>query len=480
MYLDEIFKKAPHFEIKQLSCDSRMPMNDAIFFCLDGPFYDGHDFYKEAIKNGAKVIIYESQIDTNFNAIFIKVKNVTNVLIKIAKIFYSNPTSNLTSYVVSGCYGKTITTYIIDKLLNCFEKSAYISQRGIYDGNDYRTTSFRTLSIIETLKVARKMVKMGVKSAIFESSVQSLSYKKMDVVDADCFIYTTTGVESSEYKELNREYQEELFSYLSRLDSKTKLIINRDDILFDSLSRNSENTYISYGTNVDSDFRITSVQLLPNETKFSIVVNNNKYNISTKLLGFSNVYNLTAAICALSLRYSIDEIIKHIDIVEQIDGCFYSVNEGQNYKVIIDGASNYETIKYVYQYAKAITPDDKRIISVLPINYLDNSTMLQEIMNLSEDTVDLLVITAGDTYGKDLTPLIEEARSYIQKRKYVIIEDRETAISVSIDNANSDDTVLLLGKGEEKYIYHVLGKSSYAGDKKVATNAIRRRENEAF
>ena len=57
MLLSEIFKGAPDIEIEQLSIDSRASMKNAIFFCLDGIKFDGHDYIEEAINNGAKVIV---------------------------------------------------------------------------------------------------------------------------------------------------------------------------------------------------------------------------------------------------------------------------------------------------------------------------------------------------------------------------------------------------------------------------------------
>ena len=62
MLLSELIKGAPDIDIKQLSSDSRVPMKDAIFFCVQGFKFDGHEFIEEAINNGAKVIIYEKEL----------------------------------------------------------------------------------------------------------------------------------------------------------------------------------------------------------------------------------------------------------------------------------------------------------------------------------------------------------------------------------------------------------------------------------
>lgn len=474
MYLDELFSNAPHIEIKQLSCDSRIEMQDAIFFCVDGSVYNGHNFYKEAIKNGAVVIVHDNDIDTSLNAIFIKVNDTLEALIKTSIKFYDDPCSKLYTYVISGCYGKSITSTILNRILQKHEKTGYISERGLFDGRDIKQVAFRTLNIPDCLEISKQMLLQGVKSAIYESSVLNLFYRKVDPVHANCFIYTTTGEESSEYKELNKAYEPALFDYLSRIPQDSKLIINRDDISFKSLSENTKNSYISYGQNDDSDYRITSIKLFSDKSTFNLIHNGIKYSVETKLLGITNVYNLVACLCALSLRYDMKDLIEDVKDIRTIDGCFYPVEEGQNFQVIIDGASNFETIQNVYQYAKLVTSENNRIITVLPINYLDNATKLDHLMSLSDDSVDLLIITLGDTYGKDVTPLLNNAYESVHKTKCIKIEDREVAIDLAIQAANSFDTVLLLGKGEENYIYKALGKVYYPTDKKIAIESIRK------
>lgn len=481
MYLDEIFKSAPHIEIKQLSCDSRMPMQDAIFFCLDGSVYNGHSFYVEAIKNGAKVIVYDTEINTSYNAIFIKVQDATETLKKVAMLFYGDPGSKLLTYVVSGCYGKSVVSYLLNNILRNYNKVGYVTDRGIYDGHDFRTTSYRTLNIIDSMNVTNKMIKENCDAAIYECSVMSLSYMKVDNLHPDYFIYTVSGKEAMEYKELNNNYYRELYAYLSKTGRNTKLIVNSDDYSFEKIIKQlSGVNYLSYGRNDESDYRITSIHLMKDKTTFNIIYKGTKFEVESKLLGLSNVYNLTAAICCAAQRYPLDEVVSFVKDIPPLEGSFFAIDEKQDYQVIVDGACNFETIEIVYDYARRITPENKRIISVLPISYLDNAAKLRELMVLSDESVDLIIVTTGDTYGKDITPVLENAMSHIDKTKHVCIEDREVAIELAIDSANSGDTVLLLGKGEETFLYQNLGRINYRGDKAVAIEAIKKRNDEKF
>ena len=107
MLLNELIKNAPEIEISQLSCDSRLPMKDSIFFCLKGVKYNGHEYVEEAVNNGARVIIYSEDIDTSLNAIYIRVADVNDILAKISNIFYDNPSSKLETYLTAGSYGRS-------------------------------------------------------------------------------------------------------------------------------------------------------------------------------------------------------------------------------------------------------------------------------------------------------------------------------------------------------------------------------------
>ena len=120
MLLSRLFKGAPDLEIEQLSIDSRHSMKNAIFFCLDGIKYDGHDYIKEAIENGAKVIVYSKELKEKYKAVYIKVGNVNTALTKVANVFYNDPNAGIDKYVVLGNYGRSSVASFINDYLNTF------------------------------------------------------------------------------------------------------------------------------------------------------------------------------------------------------------------------------------------------------------------------------------------------------------------------------------------------------------------------
>ena len=55
-----------------------------------------------------------------------------------------------------------------------------------------------------------------------------------------------------------------------------------------------------------------------------------------------------------------------------------------------------------------------------------------------------------------------------------MIEDRYDAIRQAIEIANIDDTILILGKGDESFIYREFGREPWMGDHVAAKEIIHR------
>ena len=64
-----------------------------------------------------------------------------------------------------------------------------------------------------------------------------------------------------------------------------------------------------------------------------------------------------------------------------------------------------------------------------------------------------IYLTAEDPQTKKIKDICDEIISYIEpyNTPYVVEEDREKAIRRAIDEANSDDVIAIIGKGDETY-----------------------------
>ena len=86
MLLSKLFEKAPEIEIKDLMVNSQDKVPNSIFFCVKGMLHDGHQFIKQAIKNGAICIVHSDDVEEiDPNIVYIQVKNVMSSVIPAIK-----------------------------------------------------------------------------------------------------------------------------------------------------------------------------------------------------------------------------------------------------------------------------------------------------------------------------------------------------------------------------------------------------------
>ena len=92
-----------------------------IFFAIKGSNYDGNDFIKEAIKNGAKVIVSEEKFPKEKNdVVYLKVSNVRKLLSSVAyKIIGKKPKK---LFAVTGTNVKTSVADFYYQILSANKK----------------------------------------------------------------------------------------------------------------------------------------------------------------------------------------------------------------------------------------------------------------------------------------------------------------------------------------------------------------------
>ena len=93
--------------LSNFAIDSRDVSYNGVFICINS----GYKYIDDAIKNGAKAIITEKNIDNNLNVIIIKVKSALNALISIARYLLS--INHPLKIAITGSNGKTTTKELI-------------------------------------------------------------------------------------------------------------------------------------------------------------------------------------------------------------------------------------------------------------------------------------------------------------------------------------------------------------------------------
>ena len=101
-------------DVSYLTCDTQKIIKNAIFVCLKGVNFNGHNFAKKALCLGACAVVVEEDLDLPKQ---ILVENTHKAFAKMCANFYNNPSEKLKFIGVTGTNGKTSTTKIIKEIL---------------------------------------------------------------------------------------------------------------------------------------------------------------------------------------------------------------------------------------------------------------------------------------------------------------------------------------------------------------------------
>jgi len=473
MRLKELFKDAPDIEIEQLSTDSRMPMKNAIFFCLNGIKYNGHDYVDEAIRNGAVVIIYSKDIPKDKKAIYIKVGNVSQCLNRIATVFYHDPNKGMDEYVVCGNYGRSSVSSMIQFYLNHKSSCGYVGILGIRYKDTELKTSFATLDALDNFKLLEKMRNEDIHSCTFEATPAGLNLQKLDGLSPVSVIYTCTNQNSSEFQSC--DYYSFIRKYLYTLEENTRVILNADDESFHELDHSIE-SYVTYGTSTLADYQIRDISCNSNGITFKIIYQNKTYPVKSSLQSLSNVYNMTAAIASLHENdYELTDIIDTLKDMEPVKGIVEKVDS--QYNVIVDCAYDLCSIETLLKYGEQIKRRN-RLIGIIGINYSDSDQRIKRIIELCDQYLDLCILTEDESLEGEVMKILERCDIYDKESRFLHCGLRSIAIENAIEIMNENDIVLIIGKGSENYLDMGLGKEFYYGDRHYAIKYIEKRRRE--
>jgi UDP-N-acetylmuramoyl-L-alanyl-D-glutamate--2,6-diaminopimelate ligase len=232
---------------------------------------------------------------------------------------------------------------------------------------------------------------------------------------------------------------------------------------------------VTYGIENEADYQVTDYQLLKDRTRFTLKVENMEYEIETNLVAKFNIYNLLAAMAALNQKgISITQMLPYIKNLSQIEGRMQRINDGQPFNIVIDFAHTPDGIEKVCQYASKITPKENRIIAITGSAGRRDTIKRPIFGQILDKYCDMIILTEDDPRDEDPHEIAEEIASGIRKTNYVIIDDRYDAIREAVEIADPDDTIIILGKGDEKFIYRQFGREPYEGDDMITHEVLKK------
>ena len=102
-------------EIDDLAYDTRAVEPGALFFCVPGARFDGHELSERAIESGAAALVVERPVASRVPQLV--VPDARGAMAAAAAEFFGHPTQELQVAGVTGTNGKTTTTFLLHSIL---------------------------------------------------------------------------------------------------------------------------------------------------------------------------------------------------------------------------------------------------------------------------------------------------------------------------------------------------------------------------
>lgn len=472
----DLFENAPDIQIQTLFYDSRKKVKNGMFFCLNGIAHDGHEFIAQAIENGAVCIVHEKVIENRQKGIvYIRVDNVSDTMARVAARFNKYPSKHMKIYGVTGTNGKSTITRVIKDLHSRFEPCGYIGTISISYGDVELPPDLTTPDAILIQSTLAEMKKAGMKACALEVSSHGLEQNRVNGVDFDVAVFTNLTYDHLDYHGTFENYIQAKKKLFSMVNEKGTCVINIDDPVANEFIEASRGKVVTYGIQNDATYRADDIQLGIDGTHFKLIYDQKEYAISTNLVALYNVYNLLAAIASLhESGFPLEKILEHVNDLQQVEGRLNRIDEGQPFNVIVDYAHTPDGFEKIFEYARLITPQDRSIIGVFGSAGQRDMKKRKVMGSIADKYCDNIILTDEDPRTDDPVSISNDIKSGIEKANTVYISDRATAIRQAVEIANVNDTVLVLGKGDERYMAMKTGKVDYEGDINVVKHAIRK------
>jgi len=445
-------------EITSVEMDSRLVKHGSLFICIKGYTVDGHHYAQQAASLGAVAIIAEEDVDiTDHSVVVIKVRDSLRAMAIIANKFYQFPTQKLNLIGVTGTNGKTSVTHLIEEILRTSGcRTGLIGTVGMKINNKKFETKNTTPDSLTLQKMFHQMVEANVDTAVMEVSSHALHIGRVHGCDYNVTVFTNLTQDHLDYHKTMDNYRAAkclLFSQLGNSYDASKpkyAILNIDDDATKEYIIATQGIILTYGINNDAQLMAKNIKTTSSGTNFDLIMNDETYPVSVKLVGKFNVYNILATIGAtLAYGLKLEEILETLKDLTGVPGRFELVDAGQEFAVIVDYAHTPDSLENVLKTIKEFA--NGKIYSIIGCGGDRDKTKRPIMAKISTDLADFSIFTSDNPRTEDPQAILGDMTAGTSSENYKVIIDRKLAIEYAISEAKGGDVVLIAGKGHENY-----------------------------
>ena len=454
-YYPKLPKKFQKIKFNGIAFNSNQVKKNYIFFAIKGNNIDGNNYINHAITKGSNIIVSSSTIQGfSKNILYLKHDNPRRLLAEISvKINYKRPDNMI---AVTGTNGKTSIANFYYQLLKLNKKKvSSIGTLGINGVNLKKNNLNTTFDSIELNKYLKFLKTKKINNVILEASSHGLKQHRLDGLKFNIAIFTNLSRDHLDYHKTYKDYLNSKLILFKKLMKKKSYIIFDNDLKIspkiNKVAKYNNLKNLSLGSK-NSKLKLIDQKFVNLNQIVKFSYNNKIFNFTTDLIGEIQIKNLLMSIlAAYKSNISLKKILNCIKKIKPVPGRLEKIGKLKNKSIVIlDYAHTPDALKICLENLR-------NQFKLRKINLVfgcggERDKPKRKIMGrIANQYCNKIYLTDDNPRKENPKKIRNEIKNKINKNKLIEIPSRKLAIEKAILNIQSDEIVVVAGKGHERY-----------------------------
>ena len=421
--------------------NSTLDLKPGSILCIDNEDIEKLDYLiNEALNKDVDKILTSSKSKISDDKVY-RFEDYEKVFEDILKNINPN-FKNKTFFGITGTNGKTTTAHLLNSLLG--DSSIFVGT--IDEDNLFEFTKEEHLTTPKLFNLVKmlSLVDRDVSNVVLEVSSHALDQKRLNGLYFKMSGFTNLSQDHLDYHNTMDEYFEAKTKLFNKKTSEDFAYI--DSIYGEKLNQIYDSRGFSIGNTKNNNVQLNSY------TNDSIDFDIDGINVNSKLY-LSGPEIINNFLLAFSMAYyskvkDINELKDQIPLLKNPKGRYDVINYEKG-DIIVDYSLTPEAIEKVIKYTKERYKKDVIVVFGAGGNR-DKSK--RKFMGTASQNAEKIIITNDNPRKEDQLDISKQILEGIDLKKNVeIILNRREAISKGVKLLDGKSTLLVLGKGHEKF-----------------------------
>jgi UDP-N-acetylmuramoyl-L-alanyl-D-glutamate--2,6-diaminopimelate ligase len=452
--------------VSALAMDSREVEQGGLWLALQGGRAHALDHLGEARRRGARAVLAETS-ETWDRERIAGLSNEVRVMPlsglrrqagEIAARFFGQAAQSMRVVGVTGTNGKTSVAHFLAQALSTRVPTAVLGTVGNGFPGDLEPATHTTPDAVNLHATLARLFARGARAVAMEVSSHALHQRRVAGVPFHTAVFTN----------LSRDHQDYHGSMQAYADEKARLfqgaglgiaVINTDDAFGARLAAETRRRVFTVAVGSASNLvrlgdrylRVEQVEARADGLRIHFVSSWGRGELQSHLLGRFNAENLMLALAVLlSWDMPLAHAIRALEQVQPVAGRMMAFVAPRRPRVVVDYAHTPDALEKVLESLRDHVGG--RLVCVFGCGGDRDRGKRPQMGEVAGRLADRIVLTDDNPRSEDPQQIVREILSGLHDRRNVHVEhNRAKAIRVSIAAADTDDLVLVAGKGHEDY-----------------------------